>query len=164
MRFQPGSTIFVPGIGFAEVYRSDSLSAWVETERPGIAAYTSNQYLVQAQAEFWESFAPAPRPPHRMTIQEAAAAALAVQDACNLSGVAMTFTKVCEAVREDLHSTKSFDTPTFNRHPVIVLFLDKMADLAGLHDIFPHGPTENFGRSYDACKRLAQKLEGDSNA
>lgn len=155
MRFQPGSTIFVPDIGFAEVYRSDSLSAWVETERPGIAAYTSNNYLVQAQAEFWSEFAPT-KPTRRLTIQQAADAALAVQDACNLSGVAMTFGLVCEAVREDLHSRDEFDTPTFNHHPVIVLFLDKMAQLAGL---CPVGP-DDYGRTYDACKRLA-RTEGE---
>ena len=61
-----------------------------------------------------------------MTLREMAQKALDVQDACNLSGVAATFAEVTSAMR----GKHNMDTPTCNRHPISVLFIDKMASLA----------------------------------
>ncbi len=58
------------------------------------------------------------------TLPQLAQEALAVQDASNLSGVARSFVKVIDAVRKI--------SPTNNdwkRHPIIKLWVDKLASL-----------------------------------
>ena len=54
--------------------------------------------------------------------------ALAVQNACNLSGVVHGFSRAMTALREALPSA---GTDEINRHPVAVLWADKIAHLTG---------------------------------
>ena len=54
--------------------------------------------------------------------------ALLVQDACNLSGVVHALSRIVREVREDM--PESYSTEEINRHPVVVLFAAKIADLA----------------------------------
>ena len=71
-----------------------------------------------------------------MTYKDAARNALAVQDACNLSGVLYTFVDAVSAIRD--HGTALGEgTEYINAHPIVTLFLDKLADLnrnASIHD------------------------------
>lgn len=61
------------------------------------------------------------------------ATALAVQDASNLSGVAHTFVgEVLPALWQEARD-HGHGTDYVARHPVTLLFLDKMASLAGTH-------------------------------
>ena len=85
-----------------------------------------------------------------MTLKDAAQNALDVQDACNLSGVAITFADVMRCLCEHVQ------TGTYNRnnHPIAVLFTNKMANLAGQH-AEGNGATA-YGAAYDACQALAR--------
>ena len=77
-------------------------------------------------------------------LRKAARDALAVQDACNLSGVVHAFARAMSAVREASNGTIEANT-----HPIAVMFADKIMDLVGRPDL------DNYGKAYDACKELA---------
>ncbi len=62
-----------------------------------------------------------------MSIRDAAALALQVQDACNIGGMIHDFPKILAAV---LAVTDCTDDK--NSHPVIRIWLDKMCELAGI--------------------------------
>jgi hypothetical protein len=72
-------------------------------------------------------------------LQELAREALAVQDACNLSGVVHSFAKAITHLREALPNA---GTDEINAHPVCALWSDKIAHLTG---------TQTFGQ--DAVMR-----------
>jgi hypothetical protein len=58
--------------------------------------------------------------------------ALAVQNACNLSGVAHSWADLCVAMhRSGLSTTAQAD------HPACILYAAKTADLCGLHYHYP---------------------------
>ncbi len=57
--------------------------------------------------------------------------ALDVQDACNFSGVLLSFARDMEVVREELKRTGKYDSNSFAKHPVALWYLDKLADLQG---------------------------------
>ena len=61
-------------------------------------------------------------------LQKLAKDAIAVQDACNLSGVAISFGKMVPELRTLING----DTDTTNHHPIVKLWIFKLADLAGL--------------------------------
>lgn len=84
----------------------------------------------------------------RMTIARAAALALDVQDACNLSGVVRSFALVTEALWEEARRTDQ-GTEWVNQHPVSVLFVNKMDSLV-------RDSGEKFSRAYDECEKLAR--------
>jgi hypothetical protein len=65
-----------------------------------------------------------------MTYQEAAQAALDCQDACNSSGILMTFTDAMLAICEEAHR-RGEGTRWKNTHPIAILFLLKLSELAG---------------------------------
>ena len=88
-----------------------------------------------------------------MTIKEAAKQALAVQDACNLSGVVHALDKIVTLLWEEANRTGG-GTEWVNRHPITVLFVDKLADLCGV----PHmSSTGHYSRAYEACKQLTEE-------
>ena len=66
------------------------------------------------------------------TLKAAAQAALDVQDACNLSGVAIAFADVMKTLCAFVDNTSDR-----NNHPIARVWIDKLAHLAGiqaLHD------------------------------
>lgn len=65
------------------------------------------------------------------TIKELAKEALDVQDACNLSAVVHTFSKVVTELRELMRDVGTFSTDNFNRHPIIIMYSSKIASLCG---------------------------------
>lgn len=68
------------------------------------------------------------------TLKELAQEALDVQDACNLSGVIHGWSRSITDLRAivEKETGASFSTDTLNRHPVNVLWADKVASLAGV--------------------------------
>jgi hypothetical protein len=86
--------------------------------------------------------------------QAAAQAAIAVQDACNLSGVARSFLTAVQAVNEEAHRLGE-GTEWRNNHPIIRLFVDKLASLCGMQGDMAFN---NYGPAYEECRTLA---EGD---
>ena len=87
-----------------------------------------------------------------MTIKEAAQMALDVQNACNLSGVVYSFAKVMQAICDEANRQSGRGTEWKNRHPIVILFLDKLADLARCCD---RGDSLTFHRAYDEVRALA---------
>lgn len=81
------------------------------------------------------------------TMKELAQEALAVQDACNLSGVVQSFARamrdLCDLVP---------DTSPRNTHPVAVLWADKVAHLAGTQDL----GNEQVSKAYREVYRLVE--------
>ena len=57
--------------------------------------------------------------------------AYAVQDACNLSGVVHAFSQVVTRVRALLETEGKGGTDNVNRHPVCIMFADKIGHLTG---------------------------------
>ena len=63
-------------------------------------------------------------------MKELAKDAINVQDACNLSGVVHSFSKIIGELREIARLEGWEGTDKINRHPVCILFADKIASLA----------------------------------
>jgi hypothetical protein len=65
------------------------------------------------------------------TWKEMAEEAYQVQDACNLSGVVHSFSRIISDVRARLELEGRCGTEEVNKHPVCILFADKIAHLTG---------------------------------
>lgn len=65
------------------------------------------------------------------TIEDLAAEALQVQDACNLSGVVLGFGRAVLRLRQVLEAEGSCSTERLSRHPVCVLWSNKIQSLTG---------------------------------
>ncbi len=67
------------------------------------------------------------------TLQEVASMAIGCQNACNASGLVHSLSeKVMPALWAESREGTGRGTSWINCHPVMILFLDKLADLAGL--------------------------------
>lgn len=85
-----------------------------------------------------------------MTYQEAAQAALDCQDGCNSSGILLTFTDAMLAICEEAHR-RGEGTQWKNTHPVAILFLLKLSELAGCGSTLDPSYTE----AMISCSRIA---------
>lgn len=74
--------------------------------------------------------------------------ALAVQDACNLSGVVHAFSRHMKTLSE-----LGLPTDEKNRHPVAVLFSSKIASLTHSESILA------FNYAYDMAKKAVKQFE-----
>lgn len=81
------------------------------------------------------------------SLQQLATEAIAVQDACNLCGVAQAFAKV---MKDLIRHTGG--TAEANAHPIAKLWADKIAHLTGTQ--YGGG---GMSEAYDACYKLAEK-------
>lgn len=87
-----------------------------------------------------------------MTIQEAAREALYCQDACNLSGIVHSFSRVLtEGVWPEAHKTGQ-GTTWVNTHPVSVLFAYKICALSG-HEPLGHA---RYDQAFLWCEEVAR--------
>ena len=84
-----------------------------------------------------------------MTIAEHASEAIAVQDACNLSGVVHSFLAAVQAIR-----AVNSDTLFVNTHPIVTLYLSKLASLNATDCLCEHSMA-HFHSAYEECKKLA---------
>lgn len=71
--------------------------------------------------------------------------ALLVQDACNLSGVVHSFSKMLT----EMSVEGGFDHAKRDAHPATILFVDK------IHSMVPHSAVD-FSRAYDAAKEATK--------
>jgi hypothetical protein len=83
-----------------------------------------------------------------MTYQETAQQALDVQDACNLSGVVHAFSRAMSVLWEEAHRTGQ-GTDWVNKHPIVTLFIDKLASLNHYDSTLNH--------AWDEVTKLAHK-------
>lgn len=81
------------------------------------------------------------------TIKELAKEAIAVQDACNLSGVVHSFSRTMTDLREIARAEGWESTDKLNQHPISVLYADKIASLT-IH-------MSGFSQAYAWCKDTA---------
>lgn len=88
---------------------------------------------------------------HR-TYKEAATEAVMVQDACNMGGVSISFRQAVQAVQRQAHLLGK-GTHWVRRHPILVLFIDKMNDLCGRPD------SMDYVRASDQCEAIARGEE-----
>ena len=86
-----------------------------------------------------------------MTIKEAAQKALDIQDSCNLSAVVKTFGEAMGGVGDEAHRLKQ-GTTWVNRHPISIAFVDKTAQLSGIHVAEIHDVSD----AHDEVIRLAR--------
>ncbi len=84
-----------------------------------------------------------------MTYEQAAQTALDVQNACNLSGVLFSFAEAMQAICDEAHK-QGQGTAWKNEHPIVCLFLSKLADLN--RQCFA-----DYGLAQLACDAIAKK-------
>lgn len=83
------------------------------------------------------------------TMKELAREALAVQDACNLSGVVHGFSRAITNLRELLPNA---GTDAINHHPVCLLWADKIAHLTGTQDLGNSDVMKAYSWAHDEVK------------
>ena len=88
----------------------------------------------------------------KLTIKEAAQMALDVQDACNLSGVVHSFSRVMSLLSDEANRI-GLGTDWKNTHPIAVLFSDKIASLTG-----SNGGFIAINNAYSAAYAAAQEF------
>jgi hypothetical protein len=88
-----------------------------------------------------------------MTYKEVAQTALDVQDACNLSGVVKSFAgPVMDALWEETRRNNT-GTDWINQHPIVTLFIDKLASLNGTQGF---DSMSKVMAAYDAVRTIAE--------
>lgn len=93
-----------------------------------------------------------------MTIQEAAQAALDVQDACNLSGVVRSFNEIVIDVLWPEAQRLDKGTEWVNSHPIVTLFLSKLASL-NRSECLCSECLDSFSRASAEVEKLARAIE-----
>jgi hypothetical protein len=83
-----------------------------------------------------------------MTYQELAQQSLDVQDACNLSGVVHSFAKAMDVLWAEAR-VHGHGTSWINKHPIVTLFLDKLASLNGIQ-----GDSQLVYSAYDKVREI----------
>lgn len=78
------------------------------------------------------------------TITQLAQEALDVQNACNLCGVAQAFARAMIDLGEHVKGTDAR-----NQHPITILWVDKLASLAGTQDVGNDATMKAYNACYD---------------
>ena len=94
-----------------------------------------------------------------MTIKQAAQQAIAIQNGCNLSGIAISFAEVLtEAIWPEARRTGK-GTQWVNMHPIATLFISKLCDLNRYRDSFME-----VSSAYDLVQRMAEDIPCEDSA
>lgn len=97
----------------------------------------------------------------KLTMKEAAQMALDVQDACNLSGVVHSFSRVMALLSEESNRLGK-GTDWKNKHPIAVLFSDKIASLTnsgqGIVYSSAYAAVEDLARADDRFNKLEKEF------
>lgn len=72
--------------------------------------------------------------------------AIDAQDACNMLGVVNSLHEVLQKIRRDPEAVAK-GTDAINKHSIVVLYADKIKDLAG----------RDFYRAYEICKNKGKE-------
>lgn len=83
------------------------------------------------------------------TLAQLAEEVLAVQDACNLSGVVISWERSIRRLRVLLTAEHEFSTSKLNEHPINMMWASKAADLT-------RGTMQDFSEAYYWCERIAK--------
>jgi hypothetical protein len=80
--------------------------------------------------------------------------ALAVQDACNVSGVVHTFSRAMIKLWE-VANDRMQGTDWVNHHPIVQIFTDKCAHLAGVNI-----SGDEVMMAFVKCRKISEGVEG----
>ena len=94
-----------------------------------------------------------------VSYERAAKEALQVQDACNLSGVALSFVSAILAVKSEA-AKQGRGAQWVSRHPIIFLFEDKIADLLGRSHF---DDLDRYHEATEECKQIAGLKEAGTD-
>jgi hypothetical protein len=83
--------------------------------------------------------------------------AIQVQDACNLSGVAHSFSRILDSIWEEARSLGK-GTEYVNTHPVCKMFADKITDLARVREF------SAFNEAMSECEKLSKEYDEGQEA
>jgi len=87
------------------------------------------------------------------TLQEIAQMAIGCQNACNASGLVHSMSeKIMPSLWAEARDGTGRGTDWVNCHPVMILFLNKLSDLAG---VFPDA-SDKFRWAWERCEAYAQ--------
>lgn len=86
--------------------------------------------------------------------QKAFRNAIEVQDACNFIAVLHQFDRDIRAISDHMHANGTWGTEALAKHPVCILYMDKLADLQRRPDF------SVLNSAWDFC--LAATLESES--
>jgi hypothetical protein len=86
------------------------------------------------------------------SLADVAREAIAVQDACNLSGVVHSMLDAIATIR---NSPSNTGTHFVNTHEIVTLYISKLASLNGT-DCLCSDCMDSFSKAMDACKKLAE--------
>ncbi|MFA7218526.1 MAG: hypothetical protein WC057_08025 [Dehalococcoidales bacterium] len=83
--------------------------------------------------------------------------ALDIQDACNSCGVIQQFARDVRALSAEVRN-EGKGTDDLNQHPVVILYLDKLCDLARYRDYRSDKTmTQIFTEAFDVCWKKSGK-------
>jgi hypothetical protein len=89
------------------------------------------------------------------TMKDLAIEALAVQDACNLTGVVKGMDRALETLREILRSEGKQGNAHMNEHPISILWADKIASLTGCQQL----GSDTVSAAYSWAYRMKDSAE-----
>ena len=76
--------------------------------------------------------------------------AVFAQNACNLSGIVHTFSRVMNKIWVEARATGNDNTDWVNTHPIAVLYASKVGSLANSEDL------QSYSEAHDACEAEAR--------
>lgn len=88
------------------------------------------------------------------TLKALAKEALAVQDACNLCGVAQSFARAMRDLGDH-----TIGTDARNKHPIAILWADKIAHLTGTQTF-----NDDVARAYGAVHEIIEEADQEQPA
>ncbi len=77
--------------------------------------------------------------------------AILVQNACNLSGIVLSFSRVMSKIWGEARATGNDNTNWVNTHPIAVLYANKVGSLAKSEDF------QSYSDAYNECQAEAKK-------
>ena len=77
--------------------------------------------------------------------------AIFAQDGCNVSGLAHSFSAVMPKIWAEARATGNESTEWVNRHPIVLLYLNKMCSLADAEN------WDAYSKAYEACLNLSRR-------
>ena len=83
--------------------------------------------------------------------------ALDIQDGCNSLGIAKQMVRDMETLWKEARENGK-GTDYVNQHPVMILYLDKLCDLARYRDWEAKSMMMQFSDAYDFCKDRAETI------
>jgi hypothetical protein len=86
----------------------------------------------------------------KITLKQAARDAIAVQNACNASGVIHSLLEAIQAIRE---ANPGISTREVNTHPIVVLFVSKLQSLCG-HECLCSACLDAYSVANERCEAI----------